>query len=89
MALHARAARNHRSLQGELLDIVTRAALQPALPVEASGLDTSRAEIHAERRSGPRKTIESIAREHSRRFPVPPTSSPRAVDIVRKARDAR
>ncbi|MEN9314345.1 MAG: hypothetical protein RIS35_738, partial [Pseudomonadota bacterium] len=38
---------------------------------------------------GPRKTIEQIALEHSRRFPAPLAAPPRAVDIVRKARDAR
>lgn len=88
-ALHARAARNHRSLQGELLDIVTRAALQPMHPAEASGLGTRMTQTHADRRTGPGKTIEQIAREHSRRLPIPLTDPPRAVDIVRKARDAR
>ena len=88
-ALHARAARNHRSLQGELLDIVTRAALQPLPSGDAFGLGSPGPQPHTDRRSGLSKTIEQIAREHSRRFPTPLTDLPRAVDIVRKARDAR
>ena len=90
-ALRARAARNHRSLQGELLELVTRTALQSAPPDEPSrpAPRSPSTAASAAGRAGPRKTIEQIAREHGRRFPIPIAAPVRAVDIVRKARDAR
>ena len=90
--LRRRAARNHRSLQGELMAIIEQAALDaddapqptpaPARPVgEGWG---GRAIV---RRGG--KPIEQIAAEHRARFPSPIHADPLGVDIIRAERDAR
>ncbi|HMM53545.1 MAG TPA: hypothetical protein PKC23_00850 [Candidatus Desulfobacillus sp.] len=75
-ALHRRAARNHRSLQGELMALITQAASEErsgtGAPAVAAG-----------------KTIEQIAAEHRARWPKPFKGGPRAVDIIRAERDAR
>ena len=77
--LRARAERNHRSLQGELMQIIEHAA------AERTDSPT------ALRRGAVRgtKTIEQIAAEHRVRFPHPIAAGPLAVDIVRADRDAR
>jgi plasmid stability protein len=74
--LRQRAARNHRSLQGELMAIIEQAADEPAP-----------ASPYAFQRRG--KPIEQIAAEHRARFPQPIASGPDAVDIIRTERDAR
>ena len=77
--LRARAERNHRSLQGELMQIIERAAAE-------------RTDGPAALRGGAlrgTKTIEQIAAEHRLRFPQPISTGPLAVDIVRADRDAR
>lgn len=93
-ALRERAARNHRSLQGELTAILEAAlstggnrqlnntgpATRPAPGLALSGVGAGRAG---------RKSIEQIAREHRLRFPQPIPGGPLAVDIVREDRDAR
>lgn len=76
--LRARAARNHRSLQGELLALVCQAA-EPNVPL-------SRAAPAAEKGT---KTIEQITAELRERWPEPFDEGPRAVDLIRAARDAR
>ncbi len=74
--LRARAARNHRSLQGELMHIIESAATDDALPaLRGIGRGT--------------KTIEQIAAEHRALYPKPFDRLPRAVDIIRKDRDSR
>lgn len=75
-ALRRRAARNHRSLQGELMALITQAVEEPATEPAAAP---------------PRqpKTIEQIAAEHRARWPKPFRDGPRAVDIIRAERDAR
>ena len=81
--LRARAARNHRSLQGELMQIIEHAAAQgepETTPSQRSGIDLARRGT---------KTIEQIAAEHRVRFPGPILNGPLAVDIVRADRDAR
>ena len=77
--LRARAERNHRSLQGELMAIIESAAL---------GQDQVErlAEAQPPRRL---RTIEEIAAEHRLRFPDPIRREPLAVDILRADRDAR
>ena len=81
-ALRQRAARNHRSLQGELMAIL-HAALRP---------DSGKREA-AEQRSfeGPRgtRTIEEFARESRVLYPEPVRKGPLAVDIIRADRDSR
>ena len=93
-ALRQRAARNHRSLQGELTAILEAAVQAGAGGATAGrGPGAARAAGHAvlgdpgERRG--RKTIEQIAREHRQRFPEPIRGGPLAVDIIREDRDAR
>jgi plasmid stability protein len=92
-ALRQRAARNHRSLQGELMSLVEQAVLdQPArldsplaLAGQVVGLDRGGRPIT--RRGS--KTIEQIHAEHLQRFPQPFTEGPLSVDIVRQDRDSR
>ena len=81
--LRARAQRNHRSLQRELMAIIEHAVKDdPTTVVEASRLLPADA-------VGARRTIEEIAAAHRARFPRPITSGPLAVDIVRRDRDSR
>ena len=75
--LRQRAARNHRSLQGELMAIIEQAAGEPKpAPSHAAFQRAS-------------KSIEQIAAEHRARFPQPITNGPDAVDIIRTERDVR
>lgn len=78
-AIRQRAARNHRSLQGELMALIVQAAAEPA--ALSAGAPA--------RPPAARKTIEQIAAEHRARWPKPFKTGPRAVDIVRTERDAR
>lgn len=74
--LRQRAARNHRSLQGELMAIIEQAAGEsPPAPAR-----------EFQRRAKP---IEQIAAEHRARFPQPIAGGPDAVDIIRAERDVR
>jgi antitoxin FitA len=77
--LRARAERNHRSLQGELMQIIEQAVAEPAVDRTALQRGTVRGA----------KTIEQIAAEHRTRFPHPISTGPLAVDILRADRDAR
>jgi plasmid stability protein len=79
--LRARAERNHRSLQGELMAIIEGALSQDARPDAAAG-DSQPL------RSGA-KTLEQIAAEHRARYPEPLGDLPRSVDILRELRDSR
>ncbi len=95
-ALRQRAARNHRSLQGELMAIIEQAALseQASLDVpvrQRAGVGTV---VGFDSRGQPiirlgTKTIEQIALEHRQRFPEPIGGGPLAVDIIREERDSR
>lgn len=75
-ALRRRAARNHRSLQGELMALIAQAVDVPVAQAAAP-------------RPAKQKTIEQIAAEHRARWPRPFKAGPRAVDIIRAERDAR
>ena len=77
--LRARAERNHRSLQGELMAIIESAA---------HGEDVA-ARTGASPQMRGLRTIEEIAAEHRLRFPDPIRREPLAVDILRADRDAR
>ncbi len=88
-ALRERAARNHRSLQGELMAIIERAAAEPAWPVGAGGIGAGAAPARSGVVHRGTKTIEEIAAEHRLRFPHPITVGPMAVDIIRADRDSR
>jgi antitoxin FitA len=82
--LRARAQRNHRSLQGELMAIVSEAAREvepPPSPGQRSAPD-----------GGTRvgwRTTEDIVAELKRRFPKPVANGPLGVDIIRADRDSR
>ena len=85
-ALRQRAARNHRSLQGELMAIIERAAQDGTAGTEPA------ATAQGGRRNAIRrgwKTIEQIYAEHLERFPKPFTEGPMSVDIIRQDRDRR
>lgn len=79
--LRQRAARNHRSLQGELMDLVCRIA------DEALTRDVTTDPAQRSREGS--KTIEEIAAEHRARWREPFTQEPLAVDMIRADRDAR
>lgn len=85
-ALRQRAARNHRSLQGELMAIIERAVQESdfGAPPQAAGQPQRR---EAVRRGW--KTIEQVYAEHVERFPRPFTEGPMSVDIIRQDRDRR
>lgn len=88
-ALRRRAARNHRSLQGELMAIIERAVNDSAADGPPGGASGS---LLAPQRGSVRrgwKTIEQIHAEHLVRFPKPFTEGPMSVDIIRQDRDRR
>lgn len=90
--LRERAARNHRSLQGELMAIVERAAREPAGTRAAAA--SSAPVLDPQARFGPgwvpgARTVEEIYAELRRRHPRPVDSGPLAVDIIRHDRDSR
>ena len=97
-ALRQRAARNHRSLQGELMAIIERAVregqvAEPALQPLSGGVAKSTAAGHgAEGHSSIRrgwKTVDQIAAELRAKYPVPFSEGPLGVDIIREERDSR
>jgi hypothetical protein len=81
-ALRQRAARNHRSLQGELMAIIQQAAQAGGGAGQAPGAPSF------EGRRGTR-TIEELARERRALYPEPIRGGPLAVDIIRAERDSR
>ncbi|MEJ5992219.1 Arc family DNA-binding protein [Ramlibacter sp. PS3R-8] len=81
-ALRARAARNHRSLQGELMAIITEAA-QPA----SSDGPVRHPQLQGWRRGS--RTIEDVAAELRAKHPQPMRRGPLGVDIIREDRDSR
>jgi plasmid stability protein len=89
--LRQRAARNHRSLQGELMAIIEQAVREPeqvAAPLPRPAVVGVGWGGRPILRRGS-KTIEQIAAEHRARFPEPIRGGPDAVDIIRAERDAR
>ena len=90
--LRERAERNHRSLQGELMALIERAAAEPGEPDAAAVARSAASRQHVFASTGERrgtKTIEQIAAEHRALYPKPFTNLPLAVDIIRKDRDSR
>ena len=82
--LRERASRHHRSIQGELMALLSAALEPPASGGEPSGTN----EAPRIRRSGTRR-IEEIAAEHRDRVKKPRKRGPLAVDLIRAERDAR
>jgi len=99
-ALRQRAARNHRSLQGELMALVEKAVIESS-PLSADAAPSQRTTgispehgVGFDRFGDPvirrgTKTVEEIGAEHRKRFPKPISAGALAVDIVRADRDAR
>lgn len=81
-ALRQRAARNHRSLQGELMAILESAVL-------AGAPATTRAASPLTGQVQGWKTVAQIAAELDAKYPHPISDVPRGVDIIRAERDAR
>jgi plasmid stability protein len=91
-ALRQRAARHHRSLQGELMAIVERAAAEEANAPPAHGWAAPAPAGGAAQppsSSAPGKTLEQIAREHRARRARPAPAGGAAGARVRGERDQR
>lgn len=86
--LRQRAARNHRSLQGELLRIIEQ-VVQADLgdDVRAIGAERPGSTPNSVRRGW--KTIDQFMVEDLARYPEPNLNQPLGVDIIRAERDAR
>lgn len=82
-ALRQRAARNHRSLQGELMAILENAVMG-ITPVAVP-----HATVSTSGRVQGWKTVAQIAAELDAKYPNPVTGVSRGVDIIRAERDAR
>lgn len=82
--LRARAERNHRSLQGELMAIIEQAAYAP---VPAEMADTQARRLAFSSRGT--RNIEQLAAERLARPLSPQAGLPRSADIIREARDRR
>ena len=81
-ALRQRAARNHRSLQGELMAIIQQAVAAGAagaLPANWQAFDGRRGT----------RTIEDLIEERRAKYPEPVRGGPLGVDIIRADRDSR
>ena len=100
-ALRQRAARNHRSLQGELMAIVEQAAnesaaqgLAPPAPESANRDPGAPRIVGYDRHGWPIvrqgwKTVEQVVAELREKYPEPITDQLSSVDIIRQDRDSR
>ena len=97
--LRQRAARNHRSLQGELMAIIEKAvqdggglaSAPTSSPTRGGGQGTV---VGYDRQGHPIKrygwkTIEQISADLRAKYPEPVRGAPLAVDIIREDRDSR
>lgn len=82
--LRERAAKHHRSIQGELMALLA-SAVGPAADVAEASAENEPRPI---RRTGTRR-IEEIAAEHRKHVKKPVNRGPSAVDLIRSERDAR
>lgn len=87
-ALRQRAARNHRSLQGELMVILERAVVESLGAAEAVAHSATRPAVGATTRPA-WKPVEQVAAELRARFPQGLPSGPSSIDLIRQERDAR
>ena len=97
-ALRQRAARNHRSLQGELMAIIEQAVRQEANKVppaaRASGPESDIRISGHDRRGWPivhhgTKTVAQVAAALRANDPMPIDSGPSSIDLIREDRDSR
>jgi len=93
--LRQRAARNHRSLQGELMAIVEKAVQQetPTSTVDPANPGAPRV-VGFDKRGWPIvrqgwKTVEQVVAELKAKYPEPIDSGPSSIDIIREDRDSR
>ena len=97
-ALRQRAARNHRSLQGELMAIIEQAVAEftgtgPNAPVAAGSPSVARV-VGFDKRGFPvvrqgSKTPEQVMAELRVQYPAPISDQLLGADIIRAERDAR
>jgi hypothetical protein len=87
-ALRQRAARNHRSLQGELMAMIelSLAGVPQAASAGPAIGSAWRSPASASREG---RSVEQVAREMATKYPQPVTNVPLGVDITRSDRDAR
>ena len=94
-ALRQRAARNHRSLQGELMAIVEKAVLQEAPTHTANPANPGAPRVVGFHRRGwpivrqGWKTPEQVIAEMRVKYPVPIADQMSSIDIIRQDRDSR
>ena len=89
-ALRQRAARNHRSLQGELMVILERAVAESAGSGGVDPLARGAARPIAGATTRPAwKPVEQVAAELRSRFPRGLPFGPSSIDLMRQDRDAR
>jgi len=93
-ALRQRAARNHRSLQGELMAMIEAAVVNtvPMVPVPTPGEQDVVVGYGAGGYPIVRKgwkTVQQVAAELRALYPEPVTDAPLGVDIIREDRDSR
>ncbi|PKO42992.1 MAG: hypothetical protein CVU30_08870 [Betaproteobacteria bacterium HGW-Betaproteobacteria-3] len=94
-ALRQRAARNHRSLQGELMAIVEQAVRQEAPTHAADPANTGAPRVVGLDQHGwpivrqGWKTVEQVVAELQARYPQPIHSGPSSIDLIREDRDSR
>ncbi len=85
-ALRQRAARNHRSLQGELMALLEQAVHEPAARPPA-GQATSSTSLVPTRRGW--KTVEQVSAELRARHPQPIADQASSLTLIREDRDSR
>ncbi len=95
-SLRQRAARNHRSLQGELMSIIEAAVLEGTPQSGSAQFPTDpRGNLVGFDRFGHPiirqgwKSVEQVAADLNAIYPQPVPGQPLAVDIIRAERDAR
>ena len=94
-SLRQRAARNHRSLQGELMAIVEQAVQADVLAPAADTANPGAPRVVGFDRHGwpivrqGWKTIEQVMAELKAKYPEPIPDQPLGVDIIREDRDSR
>lgn len=96
-ALRQRAARNHRSLQGELMAILEKALQNPPAadaPADAGVALGAMRVVGHDRRGWPIvrqgwKTPEQVAADLRAKYPTPILNQVSSIDLIREDRDSR
>lgn len=79
VGLRKRASANHRSLQGELLALLTQVVTNPDSVANAETVQRTRQGY---------KPIEQIAEEHRQTKKIPNHDGPHSTELIRQDRDA-